>query len=121
MGSYKKRWKIAVLFYALKSRGFRFEETHLTDGERLHKLFSVVTLAFCWAYHVGAWRHIVKPITIKKHQSPARSIFRYGFDWIRHVAFNPADTRAQMTQVFTLLWNALMAPKAHIYQLYPTW
>ena len=75
MDDYKKRWKIAVLFYALKSRGFRFEETHLTDGERLHKLFSVVTLAFYWAYHVGAWRHIVKPITIKKHQRPAQSIF----------------------------------------------
>ncbi len=121
MDDYKKRWKIEVLFHALKSRGFRFEETHLTDGERLNTLFSVVTIAFCWACHIGAWRHIVKPITIKKHQRPARSIFRYGFDWIRHVVFNPEDKREQMTQVFTLLWNALMAPKAHIYQLYPTW
>lgn len=68
MDDYKKRWEIEVLFQCLKSRGFNFEETHLKDEERLKRLFSVLALAFCWAYHVGAWRHVVKPIRIKKHQ-----------------------------------------------------
>ena len=35
---YKKRWKIEVLFQALKSRGFNFEATHLKDAERLKTL-----------------------------------------------------------------------------------
>jgi hypothetical protein len=117
MDDYKKRWKIEVLFQALKSRGFNFEDTHITHEERLQRLFAVLTLAFCWAYHVGAWRQVVKPMPIKKHQRPARSIFRYGFDWIRHLLFNPDEKGEELTHVLTLLWNALTGPKYHIYQL----
>jgi transposase len=73
---YKRRWKIEVVFAALKSRGLNFEETHVKDEKRLQALFAVLAIAFCWAYHVGAWRHEVKPIRIKKHQRPAMSIFR---------------------------------------------
>ena len=117
MDSYKKRWEIEVLFQCLKSRGFNFEETHLKDEERLKRLFSVLALAFCWAYHVGAWRHVVKPIRIKKHERPARSIFRYGFDWIRHIVFNPDERSESFTHILTLLWNALTGPRCHVYQL----
>ena len=119
MDIYKKRWKIEVLFQALKSRGFNFEETHLKDETRLKTLFAVLALAFCWAYHVGAWRHAVQPIRIKTHQRPARSIFRYGFDWIRQAVLNPEDQQELLTHVLTLLRNALMANRVHIYQLYP--
>lgn len=115
---YKKRWKIEVLFQALKSRGFNFEETHLKDEERLKTLFSVLAIALCWAYHVGAWRHVVKPIRIKKHQRPAKSIFRYGFDWIRQAVLNPDEKRDQLPHVLSLLWDALTAPRSHVYQLY---
>ena len=115
---YKKRWKIEVLFQTLKSRGFNFEETHLKDEGRLKTLFSVLAIAFCWAYHVGAWRHVVKPIRIKKHQRPAQSIFRYGFDWIRQAMFNPEEKRDQLTRVLSLLLDALTAPRSHVYQLY---
>jgi hypothetical protein len=117
--NYKKRWKIEVLFQALKSRGFNFEQTHLKDAERLKTLFSVLAIAFCWAYHIGAWRHVVKPIRIKTHQRPAKSFFRSGFDWLRQALLNPDEKREQLDQVFTLLWNALTAPKYHVYQLYP--
>ena len=41
---YAKRWNIETLFGILKSRGFRFEETHLTDGERINKLLALLTL-----------------------------------------------------------------------------
>jgi len=107
-----------VLFQALKSRGFNFEETHLKDAERLKTLFSVLAIAFCWAYHVGAWRHVVKPIRIKKHQRPAKSIFRYGFDWIRQAVLNPDEKCEQLTHVLSLLWDARTAPRSHVYQLY---
>jgi Transposase DDE domain len=119
MEEYKRRWKIEVLFEALKSRGFNFEDTHLQDEKRLNTLFAVLAIAFCWAYHVGAWRHTVKPVRIKKHQRPATSIFRYGFDMIRHALFNPEDKPELLARVLNLLWQALMGPKNHIYQLYP--
>ena len=117
MDDYKRRWEIEVLFQCLKSRGFNFEETHLKDEERLKRLFSVLAIAFCWAYHVGAWRHAVKPIRIKKHERLARSIFRYGFDWIRHVVLNPDEKRESFTHILTLLWNALTGLRCHVYQL----
>src|SRR2546421_5404054 len=103
----------------LKFLPMNFEATHLKDEERLKTLFSVLTIAFCWSYHVGAWRHMVTPIRIKKHQRPAQSIFRYGFDWIRQAVLNPNDQCDLLTQVLTLLWNALTGPKSHVYQLYP--
>ena len=117
MDEYKRRWEIEVLFQCLQSRGFNFEETHLKDEERLKRLFAVLAIAFCWAYHVGAWRHVVKPIRIKKHARPARSIFRYGFDWIRHVVLNPDEKRESFTHILTLLWNALTGLRCHVYQL----
>ena len=55
MSDYSKRWKIEVLFHSLKSRGFNFEDVKLKDAERLKRLFAVLAIAFCWAYHVGAW------------------------------------------------------------------
>jgi len=119
MEEYKRRWKIEVLFEALKSRGCNFEDTHLKDEKRLNTLFAVLALAFCWAYHVGAWRHEIKPIRMKKHQRPAKSILRYGFDWIRHALCNPQDQPALLTHVLNLLWQALTGPKALVYQLYP--
>lgn len=119
MSDYSKRWKIEVLFHSLKSRGFNFEEVNLKDEERLNRLFSVLAIAFCWAYHVGAWLHDIKPIRIKKHQRPARSVFRYGFDQIRHVLLNSTDKHDDLIQALTLLRNAMLGPKHHIYQLYP--
>ena len=77
-----------------------------------------MVIAFCWAYHVGAWLHDQKPIRIKKHQRPAKSVFRYGFDLIRNALFNPQDKQEELRESLMLLWNALMGPKHHIYQLY---
>ncbi len=119
MIDYAKRWKIEVLFQSLKERGFNFEDANLKDEDCLKRLFSVITLAFCWAYHVGAWLNDQKPIRIKKHQRPAKSVFRYGLDMIRNALFNPQDKQEELDEVLRLLWRALLGPKYHIYQLYP--
>jgi hypothetical protein len=39
----------------------------------------------------------------KKHQRPAKSVFRYGFDSIRNVLFNPQDKQAELRKVLLLL------------------
>jgi hypothetical protein len=119
MENYSKRWKIEVLFQSLKERGFNFEDVNLKDEERLKRLFAVMVIAFCWAYHVGAWLHDQKPIRIKKHQRPAKSVFRHGFDRIRNNLLNPQDKQEELHESLMLLWDALMGPKHHIYQLYP--
>jgi hypothetical protein len=78
----------------------------------------VLAIAFGWAYHVGAWRHVVTPIRSKQHQRPAKSIFRYGCDWIRQAVLHPEEKRDQLTHVLSLLWDTLTAPRSHVYQLY---
>ena len=43
---------IEVLFEPLKSRGFNFEDVNLKDKEGLNRLLAVLTIAFCWVYHI---------------------------------------------------------------------
>jgi hypothetical protein len=91
---YAHRWEIETLFSCLKSRGFNFEDTHVTNRLRLKRLLVVAVIAFCWAHRTGEWRHeSVKPIQIKKHLRNAQSIFRYGLDLIRDVLFNPNESK----------------------------
>lgn len=89
--TYALRWQIETLFGCLKSRGFNFEDTHVTDRRRIKRLLVVAVIAFCWAHRVGEWQHgQVKPIKIKKHQRPAKSIFRLGLDIINEALFQLA-------------------------------
>lgn len=83
LDDYAKRWNIETLFGVLKSRGFRLEDTHLTDGERICKLIAVLAIATLWAIKVGDWLNQQKPIPLKKHGRLAKSIFRYGFNFLR--------------------------------------
>ena len=86
--TYGLRWEIETLFGCLKSKGFNFEDTHITDYERIKKLFVLLSIAFCWAHKTGEWRHEIRPIKIKKHGRPAISLFRYGLDYIVDVVLN---------------------------------
>jgi hypothetical protein len=48
-GEYEKRWGIETLFGCLKSRGFDFEETHLTKRVRIERLTFLLSLALSLA------------------------------------------------------------------------
>ena len=115
---YQRRWHIEVLFEALKSRGFNFEQTRLREAKRLETLGSVLAIAYCWAWYVGAWRHEAKPIALKTHHRPAKSLFRYGFDSIRQAVLNAADDWGPFERVLSLLQKVLTSPKA-LHLLYP--
>jgi hypothetical protein len=86
---YKERWQIETAFRGLKSSGFNIEDTHLNDLERIEKLFSIVMVAFAWAYVVGVFanRHS-KPIRILKHGRKAKSLFKYGLQIIANQLIN---------------------------------
>ena len=47
----------------------------------------------CWAHLVGEWRHEEKQIIIKKHDRPAKSLFRYGLDYIIDASKNLLDKK----------------------------
>ncbi len=64
--AYARRWDIETLFGALKSRGFNFEDTHLTHPDRLGKLLALLALAFAWTYRTGEALAVQQPIPLKK-------------------------------------------------------
>lgn len=84
---YRRRWEIETLFGCLKTRGFRMEDTHITDPDKIEKLMFVLAIAFCWAYRSGDLRAAEKPIELKAHGRRARSLFREGLNWIRRFVF----------------------------------
>ena len=101
---YGKRWQIETLFAALKSRGFDLESTHLTDKERVAKLIGLLSIAFIWAYRVGAWlQKEVKPIAIKSHGRRAQSVFRYGLDHLKVFLLNHTATDRRFLQLANFL------------------
>lgn len=85
---YAKRWGIETLFGIFKTRGFCLESTHLSDAERLSKLLALLSLALCWVVLTGEWLHQIKPLKLKKHGRKTKSVFRYGFDYLRNIVLN---------------------------------
>jgi len=80
---YRRRWGIETLFSCLKTRGFRLEDTHVTDPDKIERMIFVLAIAFCWAYKMGEFRLSENPIPQKTHGRKAKSIFRRGLDLIR--------------------------------------
>lgn len=81
---YGERWKIETLFGILKTRGFRLEDTHLTEIERISKLLSLLTIAVSWAMLAGELQVQATPLKTKKHGNLEKSIFRLGFENLRN-------------------------------------
>lgn len=87
--NYKERWQIETCFKAMKSSGFDIEKTHLQDINRIEKLLCLVMIAFVWCYKVGDYidkNH--KAITIKKHGHRAKSVVKYGLEYISNILQN---------------------------------
>jgi hypothetical protein len=97
---YGKRWEIESLFQSFKGRGFNFEDTHITEIERINRIVAVLSLAFVWALKVGEWcNDNVKKLKIKKHGRLERSLFRYGLDVLN---------QAILETGFEHLWNSFL-------------
>jgi len=100
---YAKRWEIETLFGCLKTRGFNFEDTHLTKMKRVNTLFALLAISFCWAHMAGEWLHKIKPIKIKKHGRMAQSLFRYGLDFLKNILFNISEKFDLFVKMLNLL------------------
>ena len=99
---YGMRRQIETLFGCLKTRGFRLEETHLTHGERVSGLLSLLVLATVWALLSGELASGEKPLKIKKHGRLEKGIFRLGFETLRN-CFCQITTNFRQKQRFQQL------------------
>jgi hypothetical protein len=101
---YGLRWGIETLFSALKKRGFDLETTHLTDIKRIEKLVAILAITLSWAHLVGEWLAEQQPLKIKKHGYQAKSILRYGLDYLQYLVLNLTHRIQQLLQCF-YLWS----------------
>ena len=106
---YALRWEIETLFSCLKGKGFNFEDTRITDLERIESMMAVLSIAFAWAHKVGNWRHEnQKPIKVKKHGRLSVSYFRYGLDWIQQALLDYQSRMTQLEHTITLFVQAVL-------------
>ena len=80
MDFYRQRWTIENLFAALKTRGFNFEDSHITSAAKLENLLGVLCLAAFWAVQLGELIARCQPIKRKAHGRRGVSVFRLGLD-----------------------------------------
>lgn len=79
---YQMRWTIENMFGAFKKRGFNFEDTHMTDLQKIKKLILLISIAYTWSVLVGLWVSESIKIRIMNHGRKQKSIFRCGFDYL---------------------------------------
>ena len=104
---YLRRWEIETLFSCLKERGFNFEDTRMTEKERLEKLMCLLAVAVAWVHKIGEWRAELKPIRFKIYRGgirrPQYSYFRYGLDFIREAIFQASKKCAEFKACIDLI------------------
>lgn len=49
---YLRRWKKKPLVSTLKTRGWRFEQTHLTANKKIDKLIVLLAIGFVWGFRL---------------------------------------------------------------------
>jgi hypothetical protein len=69
-------------------RGFDFEKTHLSEGERVSKLMALLTLSFCWRILQGEVLIEEKRVKLKKHDYPEKILFRGGLKSLTNLLAN---------------------------------
>ena len=91
LDKYRKRWAIECLFGDTKSRGFNFEDTHITDPKKLNILMVVIALATVWACRTATKCKGTSAIQKKTHGRQEKSWFRVGFDTLRQWIVHDSD------------------------------
>ena len=115
---YLRCWEIESVFQGLKTRGFRFEDTHMTAPERIAKLMGLLAVAFDWAHKVGEWKALQQPIKLNQFHStqrPQYTFFGYGLDHnhIREALLWPDNKYQQLRICICLLFSLIPLFRPH--------
>ena len=83
---------IEIFFVAWKTRGFNFEDTHLTKLPRINTLIFIIAIAFIWALKTGEYQlengHQIHTKNFKDCKTKLFSIFRVGLDHLKEKLLN---------------------------------
>jgi hypothetical protein len=73
-------------FHSLVFKNIQKNEKAFYDGSIL--IVACIVLAFAWVYKTGIYLDSIIPIKIKKHGRRARSIYKYGLNYITNMLFS---------------------------------
>jgi Transposase DDE domain len=82
---YHKRFRLETFFADQKSRGFHIHKSHISDPQRLSRLFIAACLAYIWIVYLGAlceqagWKEI-----IHRRKRCDLSLFQLGLRVLEH-------------------------------------
>lgn len=115
LNEYRKRWKIELMFSAFKTRGFNFEDTKITEPDKLEKLIALLSIAFCWCYAVGEVRNESEPIKFREDlKTLSKSIFHYGLEFTRNAFLNPIHKSESIKFIFNVLSSYLLGSRSFV-------
>lgn len=105
LSRYLKRDQIEHMFRCMKTQGFNLEDTHITEPDRLDKLFSVMSVAFVWAYKFGEFINRNKLIVRKNHGRRLRTIFKTGLIHLHHILIDTSNKLNEFKAIIDLIFN----------------
>lgn len=111
LDDYKIRWEIESFFSALKKRGFNFEDTHITDMEKLSRLMFVVSIAVMWSYRSGEILEEITATKIKKHGFKAKSLIKVGSEAISKSIARMAATKKYIRNIIKAVFDSTLSMK----------
>lgn len=103
---YKKRWAIETLFGYLKTKGFNFEDTHMTDVDKIASWMLLLTIAVAWTMKTSL--SLREKVILATHGRPRKSIFRSGFEHLRRCLLK---SLAGCLEEFSIYIGLLKKPK----------
>ncbi len=109
---YKKRWCIENLFSHLKTKGFRFEETHMADLEKINAWMLILALAVIWTIKTSL--AIQEKISIASHGRKRKSMFKRSFEILRKcLIYAPKGISKELMHYI----GFLKIPKSRLYTI----
>jgi len=112
LSCYTKRWLIELFFKSIKTQGFNFESTHMSEPTRISQLFAIIALASVLAIKAGSVRALFRKIPVKSHGRRQYSVFSYGLEFLQLVYLQkkcrgaPALLRQKIVNMlFDKKWN----------------
>jgi hypothetical protein len=105
LARYRQRWTIETMFGNLKTKGFAFEATHLTNPDKLCTLLALMAFAVALTVKTGVAMARLHAIPIKNHGRRAWSLFALGLNTLRKIF-----VAASAVQIIEFL-DQLLSPK----------
>jgi len=84
---YKKRWSIEIFFGFLKTKGFNFEDTHMTNLSKISAWMLLLTIAVTWTMKTSL--ALKEKVSVGTHGRPRKSVFRSGFERLKKCLLYP--------------------------------